>query len=162
MQICLKVTRKINKFLMGISAILIALATALATVNAFMRFFSSGVAWSEEMTSYCVVLLVYLAIPLLELTGDQLNITAIDLVVKGKTAQRVLNYIRGLVTGSAMVILAYYGFTVMSNAFMRSQVTYVLHIPKGILYGLTTGCLVLAVLAWLVIMIFNKGDFDEC
>lgn len=162
MNICLKITRQFRSLLMALSSVLIALAAVLATLNALARFMSSGVPWAEELTSYFVVLLVFLAIPFLEGKGDQLCITAIDLLVKGKTGQRILNYIRGLVTGAAAVMLSYYGFTVTLNAFIRSQVTYVLHIPKGILYSIATITLALTVVVWLVIMICNKGEFDEC
>ena len=58
-------------------------------------------------------------------------------------------------------MLTYYGFSVTLTAFERSQVTYVLHMPKGILYGIATLTLALTVIVWLVIMICNKGEFDE-
>jgi TRAP-type C4-dicarboxylate transport system permease small subunit len=161
MSIGLKITRQIRVFLMAISSTFIAMATALATLNALARRLALGVAWSEELTSYFVVLLVFLAIPYLEGKGDQLCITAIDLVVKGETGQRILNYIRGLATSAACVMLTYYGFSVTLTAFERSQVTYVLHMPKGILYGIATLTLALTVIVWLVIMICNKGEFDE-
>ncbi len=161
MSIGLKITRQIRGALMAVSAAFIAMATALATLNALARRLALGVAWSEELTSYFVVLLVYLAIPYLEGNGDQLCITAIDLAVKSDTGQRILNYIRGLVTSAACVMLTYYGFVVTLTAFERSQVTYVLHMPKGILYGIATLTLALTVIVWLVIMICNKGEFDE-
>ncbi len=162
MQICVKASRTVCKGLFFVSAILIAIATAFASFNALTRFFLDlTFNWADELCTYCVVMMVYLAIPMLEHTGDQLCITAIDLWVKNPTGQRILNYIRGIVTGAAMVILSYHGFNVMLKAFKRSQVTYILQLPKGVLYAIAMACLAIAVLVWLVIMICNKGDFDH-
>lgn len=162
MQACVKVSRWVCKALFVLSAILIAGATGFAAFNAITRFFFKlTFNWAEELCTYCVVMMVYLAIPMLEHTGDQLCITAIDLWVKGSLGQRILNYVRGIITGGAMVIMGYHGFDVMLKAFKRSQVTYILQLPKGALYAIAVGCLALAVLVWLVIMICNKGGFDH-
>ena len=63
MSIGLKITRQIRVFLMAISSTFIAMATALATLNALARRLALGVAWSEELTSYFVVLLVFWPFP---------------------------------------------------------------------------------------------------
>lgn len=162
MQACVKVSRWVCRILFVISAALIAVATGFAAFNALTRFFLDlTFNWAEELCTYCVVLMVYLAIPGLEHTGDQLCITAIDLWVKGSLGQRILNYVRGLITGAAMVILGWNGYSVMLKAFKRNQVTYILQLPKGALYAIAMGCMAIAVLVWLVIMICNKGDFDN-
>ena len=161
MQVCVKITRYVRTFLFSISALLIAVATALATLNAIVRFAGKGFTWSEELCSYCIVLMVYLAIPYLEGAGDQLCISAIDLWVKGKTGQRILNYIRGIITSVIMVVLGYLGLDVMMKAFKRNQVTYVLQMPKGVLYAIAMICIVVALVVWVVLMLCNKGDFDH-
>lgn len=162
MQVCVKISRWVCRILFLISAILIAVATGFAAFNALTRFFLDlTFNWAEELCTYCVVLMVYLAIPILEHTGDQLCITAIDMWVKGSLGQRILNYVRGLITGAAMVILGWHGVDVMLKAFKRSQVTYILQLPKGILYAIAMGCIAIAVLVWLIIMICNKGEFDN-
>ena len=162
MQACVKSSRWVNKSLFLISAILIAIATGFAAFNAITRFFLDlTFNWAEELCTYCVVLMVYLAIPRLEFTGDQLCITAIDLWVKGEVGQRILNYVRGLITGVTMVILGWNGVSVMLKAFKRHQITYILQLPKGVLYAIAMGSIFLAVLAWVIIMICNKGGFDD-
>lgn len=162
MQASVKASRWVCKSLFLISAILIAIATGFAAFNAITRFFLDlTFNWAEELCTYCVVLMVYLAIPRLEFTGDQLCITAIDLWVKSPKAQRILTYVRGVITGAALVILGWNGIDVMLKAFKRNQMTYILQLPKGTLYAIAMGCLVIAVLAWLIIMIFNKGEFDN-
>lgn len=162
MQVCVKATRYVRRFLFAIAAILIAGATGFAAFNAISRFFFHlTFSWAEELCTYCVVLMVYLAIPHLEGCGDQLCITAIDLWVKNKTAQRILNYIRGLITSAALVILGWHGFDVMLKAFKRNQVTYTLQIPKGALYAAAMACLIITVIVWIVLMLCNKGDFDD-
>lgn len=144
-----------------ISAVLIAIATALATANAIARFFGEGFTWTEELCSYCIVLMAYLAIPYLEGANDQLCISAIDLWVKGKAGQTVLNYIRSLVTGAVLVLMGWNGVDVMLKAFRRNQLTYVLHMPKGILYAVAMICLLVGVLTLVVIMVCNKGEADK-
>ena len=75
--------------------------------------------------------------------------------------QRILNYIRGIITSVALCVIAYYGFNVMLKAFKRNQLTYILQLPKGVLYGIVMLCLFITVIVWLVIMICNKGEFDH-
>ena len=94
-------------------------------------------------------------------TGDQLCITAIDSWVKNPIGQRILNYIRGIITSLALCTIAYYGFNVMLKAFKRNQLTYILQLPKGVLYGIVMLCLFITVIVWLVIMICNKGEFEH-
>ena len=161
MQACVKVSRHVTGALFAVSAVLIALATALATINTVARFFTGGFTWSEELCTYCVVLMVYLAMPYLERAGDQLCITAIDLWVKGERAQRVLSYIRGIITSAAMLVLGYYGVDVMLKAFKRHQVTYVLQLPRGGLYAIVLVCIFVAVAAWVILMLCKKGEFDD-
>lgn len=161
METCVKIMRHIRHFMFMLSAVLIAIATALATVNAIARFFGEGFTWTEELCSYCIVLMAYLAIPYLEGANDQLCISAIDLWVKGKVGQTVLSYIRSLVTSVVLVIMGWHGVDVMLKAFRRNQLTYVLHMPKGILYAIAMVCLVVGVLTLLVIMICNKGEADQ-
>ena len=161
MQACLKILRSIRHILFSISAILIAFATAVATLNAIVRFFGVSFTWAEELCSYGIVLMVYLALPYLEGAGDQLTISAIDLWVKGEIGQRILRYIQGIITSVVMVILGYHGLDVMMRAFRRSQVTYVLQIPRGALYAIVLVCILVALLTWIALMLFRKGDYDE-
>ena len=49
----------------------------------------------------------------------------------------------------------------MLKAFKRNQLTYILQLPKGVLYGIVMLCLFITVIVWLVIMICNKGEFEH-
>ena len=161
MKTCVKITGYIRRFMFMVSGAFIGLATALAALNALLRFFGLGLGWADEMYVYLVVLMIYIALPQLEGTGDQLCITAIDSWVKNPKAQRALNYIRGIITSAALCTIAYYGFNVMVKAFKRNQLTYILQLPKGVLYGIVMLCLFITVIVWLVIMICNKGEFEH-
>lgn len=161
MKSCVKAMGYVRRFMYMISGAFIGMATALAALNAILRFMGLGLSWADELYIYFVVLMVYLILPQLEGTGDQLCITAIDSWVKNETGQRILNYIRGLLTGGALCVIAYYGFNVMLKAFKRNQVSYILQLPKGVLYGIVMICLFITVVVWLVLMICNKGEFDN-
>ena len=161
MQACVKAIRYVRRGFFVVSAAFIAVASALAAVNAILRFMGIGFGWADELYIYLVVLMVYLALPQLEGTGDQLCISAIDSWVKGKVGKKVINYFRQLVTGAALVTLAYYGLQVMIKAFSRNQLTYILMLPKGILYAIAVLSIVVAVIVILIIMICNKGEFDD-
>lgn len=161
MQTCVKAARYIRKGFFIVSATFIALASAIAAINAILRFMGVGFGWADELYNYLVVLMVYLALPQLEGTGDQLCISAIDSWVKGKIGKKILNIFRQIVTGGTLVILVYYGIQVMLKAFSRNQVTYILMLPKGILYAIATLGLAVAVIMLLVLLICNKGEFDD-
>ena len=102
MKTCVKITGYIRRVMFMISGVFIACATALAALNALLRFFGLGLGWADEMYVYFIVLMVYIALPQLEGTGDQLCITAIDSWVKNPIGQRILNYIRGIITSFAV------------------------------------------------------------
>ncbi len=161
MQMCVKAARYIRKAFFAVSAVFIALASALAAINAILRFAGMGFGWADELYVYLVVLMVYLALPQLEGTGDQLCISAIDMWVKGTVGKKILNYFRQIVTSIALCGLAYYGFKVMLKAFARNQKTYILMLPKGMLYGVAVISLIVAVAMLVIIMICNKGEFDD-
>ncbi len=156
-----KITRHIRRILYSISVVFITIATALAAVNSILRFVGVGFPWADELYVYLIVLMVYLALPQMEGAGDQLCISAIDSWIKGEKGKKILNYFRQIVTCGALTLLAYYGMQVMIKAFTRKQLTYILMLPKGILYAIAVISIAAAIFALLVIMIFNKGEFDD-
>ncbi len=153
----------INRNLVRLGAIFIFISTLLAAVNAILRFtVGAGFPWSEELCSYLIVLSVFVLISYLEFTDKQLCIGVLNGFLKNESIKRVITIVRGLITMGFMGMLAYYGVLVTQKAFSRMTVTFVLQMPRFILYGIVTACFILAILSWIVIIFFEKGDIKEC
>lgn len=154
---------KVNKFLLTIAAIFIFLSTVLAALNAILRFtVGAGFPWAEEACSYLIVMLVFVGVSYLEYTDNQLCIGVLNGVLKSDKIKNIITIIRGLITIGFMGMLVYYGVQVTQKAYLRDTVTFVLQMPRFILYGIVTLCFIIAILSWLVIIIFKKGAIKEC
>ena len=158
----IKTTRNISRFLWSVAGFFVIASTLIITANTIMRyFFGDPFTWSDELSTYLVIIMVFLALPFLEYSGNQLCIGAILSIVKSEKGRRILVYVRGLLTLGATSIMTYFGFSVTYRAYERALVTYVLHIPKYITYGITAACFVITIIVWLVIMGFRKGEYDK-
>ena len=161
MGIIVSLTDTINRLSVYIGALFIFLSTLLAAINAILRFtIGAGFPWSEELCSYFVVMLVFICIPYLEYSDKQLSIGVLNSILKNKTAKKVITIIRGLFTLGFLAVLVYLGVEVAQKAFDRETVTFVLQIPRFILYSIVTAFFALAIISW-IIVICRKGEFRD-
>ncbi len=152
---------KINKYSLYLAAIFIFLSTFLAAVNAILRFsIGAGFPWSEELSSYFVVMLVFIALPNLEYTNRQLSIGVLNSFVHNPTVLKGIAIFRGLITLGFLGMLVKLGIDITQKAHMRETVTFVLQMPRFLLYGTVTLFFVIAILSW-VIVICKKGEFKN-
>lgn len=162
MNIIISALDKINKFLLSVAAVFICVSTFFAAINAILRFtVGAGVPWSEELCSYLIVMLVFIAISYLEYTDKQLSIGILNNFLKNDLAKRVITIIRGLITMGFLGMLFYYGLEVTQKAYERNTVTFVLQMPRFILYGIVTVCFAIAIISWIVNIIIRKGEIKD-
>ncbi len=153
----MKVIKKTNNALLLISALFIAFSTALATVNAFIRYFADfNLVWSEELATYLIVIAVFIAQPFLEHNNDQLRITFIDSLVENENIQKFFYIAQGVVTIFIMFLLVRYGIVTVKATYLAKAVTYILQFPRYILFAITTGAFVLVTISWISNLIFKR------
>ena len=154
--------RMINRALWIAAGFLILFSTILAGINVVVRnIFISSFPWAEELCTFAVILLVYLALPYLESSNNQLCIGVIFSIVKSDKGRKVLVYIRGFITMAASALITYYGIIVTYRTMLRMVITPVLQMPKGVFYAIMAACFALTIITWLVILTAKKGIYDE-
>ena len=144
-----------------IAGVLIFFSTILSTVGAAARYiFKAPIIWGTELSLFCVIGMVYLAMPVLEYENNQLTISAILKWVKTEKGRKILVYIRGIITIATSAIISYYGFTISLRTISRNILTPTLGFNKGIFYLIVSICFAISVLVWIVIFI-RKGEYKD-
>ncbi len=146
------------KVLVAISVVFLAASVALSTLNAISRsFFLTSFPWIEELCCYLAGLVMFLMMPYLEFTDDQLSISFLDEKFKNnQTARKILFYIRGFFTVLFNGILIRAGFRVVERNLNLGSASPVMKIPYGGLYTVVLAALVLVIVYWAFHIFINE------
>ncbi len=141
---------------------MLAVSTFLAALNAILRYgFKAGMPWSEEVCTYLCILLTFLAISWLETEDRHLSIDIFNTTVKSEVVKKIIYIVRGIITLGIFAILIKSGFGTIKSTFQTQAVTYVLQIPRYILYTIVVGSYALFIIGWLAILFCNRGSKFE-
>lgn len=141
-----------------IAGAMIALASLMACINVVSRYcFHHSFAWAEELCTYMCTLVVFLVFAWLETEDQQLCIDLVTSTVKNKTVLLVLYVLRGIVTLVITAILIRFGIAAILNAFNLGTVSFVLKLPRYIMYCVVVFGYVCVMLGWLSVLLLNKG-----
>ena len=150
--------KTVYRTLARFAGFMVLFAALFAVVNFVGRyFFDHTFAWAEEMCTYVCTLVVFLTFAYLETEDQQLCIDLVTSTVKNKTVLLVLYILRGIVTMIITGILIKFGFASMLSAYTLGTVTYVLHLPRYIMYCVVLFGYVCVMLGWLSVLLVNKG-----
>jgi len=153
------IIKSCNQKFIALAGLFVGVSTFLAAINAILRYSGVGAfPWAEELCSYLVVLMVFLSLPYLEFTGQQLTIDIFQTYVKNKTIRVIAKWINGLVTAVFLGLLTYYGFFVTRTAFIRQTKTAVLQMPRYIIYAIIVISFAVAVISWIVLLTAGKKE----
>ena len=127
-----KVFNKIQDAVNAITGILLVIMVFIVFIQVIMRYIlGHSLSWSEELTRYMFVWLIYLGVNL-GIKGDmQIKIDVLDLALKGKR-RKILNifqHVASLVAIVAAAVGSYYLIQVGFRAISPS-----LHLPMSIIY----------------------------
>jgi len=133
-------------------------AAIFACINVFCRYLlNHSFNWAEELCTYVIVLCVFFTFAWLETEDQQLCIDIVTASVKNKKTLLVLYILRGIVTLAIISILIYYGWSSMITAQQLGTATYVLKIPRYIMYALVLIGYACVIIGWLSVLLLNKG-----
>ena len=153
------VVGKIMDILFTVSAALLGASTLMTFVNSICRkLLSFSFPWSEELSTYGVVISIFFALPYLELRDEQLCIKLFSSIVKEKTVIKTIFVLRGLLTLALCYFAGRYGFAAALAAVKTNVETFILHWPKAIFYYIAASGFCLVLVSWITILLFNKGD----
>jgi len=118
-----------NKYLI---ATLLAAMTIVVVVSITMRYvFNSAPSWSEEVTKYLFIYLIFLAAAQGVRYRVHVRIDTLERALKG-TALTVVQTVSRLLLFVLLLAIAYYGFEIVGST-MR-QASPALGIPMGLVY----------------------------
>lgn len=133
-------------------------AALMACVNVISRYgFHHSFDWAEELCTYIIVLVVFQTFAWLETEDQQLCIDLITSVVKNQKVLLFLHVLRGILTLIITGLLVKYGWDSMMTAYRLGTSTYVLLIPRYIMYIFVLFGYVCVMLGWLSVLLLNKG-----
>jgi len=154
----MKIVDRINSSLVSVSALFLAVSVTFSTLNALGRyFFNFHYPWADEFNSFLIVFAVFLTQGWLERRDDQLTIGVLENVVKNRLVLRAVFVLRGIVTMAIFGIFVRYGIFMVENAYASQVVTFMLQIPRYILYAITTAIFCWIIVVWLSMILSNKG-----
>ncbi len=124
-----------DKFLDAINVvtgILLAVLCAIVFIQVIMRYgYGHSLSWSEELTRYMFVWIIYLGVNLGIRSDSQIKIDIMDLALHGK-ARKALHIIQHLVSIAACLAAAWGSYYLIKIGFLAISPT--LHWPMWVVY----------------------------
>ena len=155
----------VNEVMFHIAMVFLGCSAGLATINAITRKFFPGIGgftWAEEMSTYFCVLMLFIGVAYLELINKHLTIGVIDTLVRNnEKLRRILSHIlrifRAAVTLFLLGLVVRYGFVVLSSMYASQILTFALRWPRFIFFVPMVIGLIMVLVVWVSLLIFNKG-----
>lgn len=143
-----------------IAGLCLGFSTLLTAINSLLRYgFSYSIAWTEELSTLLVVMLVYIILVPLEADNDQLSIDLIDPWLKDKQViKRILRAFQWALTIGVFSLLVNAGLAIIQQNYEIKSVTSVLQFPQFVLFAIVALCMVLTIIISIVKLVRDKGD----
>ena len=138
----MKILKWLDKhFEEAISVFLMAVMTILVTMQVILREVGASLAWTEELTRYMFVWLIYISSSYAIRMRGHIKVELISLIVKEK-GKLILDLISNVAFLIFAILIAIYGWQyVMNLATVRVQYSPSLHLPMFIPYtSFALGC----------------------
>lgn len=127
-----KVFDKTQETINWITGILLVALCVIIFIQVVMRkFFGQSFSWSEELTRYFFVCIIYLGVNLGIRDNMQYNIDILETFVKGPS-KKVLRIIQHVISITACLAAAYGSFFLVQVGFVQKSPT--LQVLMGIIY----------------------------
>ena len=126
----------IKKICDWMAVILLVILAVVAFLQVSFRFvFNLPLDWTEEITRYVLIMLVYICTMNCVRDNGLIRIEIIDIFVKGK-AKDFLDIFVSLVCGVFMFLMTYLTIPLVQNAISGHQTSPALQIPMALMYTL--------------------------
>ncbi|EGQ7953849.1 TRAP transporter small permease [Vibrio vulnificus] len=123
-----------------ISTLLFISLIVLCFLQILFRFvFNFSLSWTEELSRYVFIALVYFAASLAVVRGAHVRVEVIDGIVKGKN-KKILDSIIDLSFATFMAWIGFYGLEISVDALNIEQTTPALEWHAGWVYAIIPGC----------------------
>ncbi|WP_102349696.1 TRAP transporter small permease [Bacillus sp. Marseille-P3661] len=128
-----KISNGIDAFVRGTITIFLAIMTVVLTIQIVARFvFQSGTIWSDELSRYLMVWMVFLGAAVLTKNGGHITVSIIEDYFPSTT--KWLAPIQKIVSFIYAIILTKYGFDTLQ--IVGQQISPNMGISMGIVYSI--------------------------
>lgn len=143
-----------------IAGLCLGFSTLLTAINSLLRYgFSNSIAWTEELSTLLIVMLVFIILVSLEADNDQLSIGIIDsFLIDKPVIKRILRAFRWALTIGVYFLLVNAGLAIIKQNYEIKSVTSVLQFPQYLLFAIVALCMVLTIIISIVKLVRDKGD----
>lgn len=127
-----KVLDKIQNIINTITGIMLFTMVCIVFIQVIMRYLMGhSISWSEELTRYMFVWMIYAGVNLGIKSGIQIKIDVVDMIFKGNAIKtvRILEHILTIVA----ILFAAYGSIMLIKVGFRAT-SPSLHVPMWIMY----------------------------
>lgn len=158
-----KITEKALNAVIALSAVMLASSMLIYAYNCFMRYaVRAPMSWPEEYCTYIVVLMVFFMQCRLEFKDESLCIGLLDnMMEKNPVLERLLFYLRGVISLIVFGILLNVGVSVAKQNFFYGSISPVLKFSMGMYFALVDVCLALVMVFWVVNIITRRFGKTE-
>lgn len=126
------INRNLERTAIGLLLAVMSLSTILQVVMRYV--FDNSLIWSEELTRYCFVWLVFLGTSYAVQQGAHIRLELINRFVKGKLG-RWLDAFGDMVLGAFALYLIPVGVTLIMRLIEWGEISPALHIPMWLVYS---------------------------
>ena len=110
------------------------LLTGVLFANVVLRYvFASGLTWSEELIRFLMIWISFIGISMATRRGEQLAVD-IALVYSGPALSRAIRLVVNAISCVFSLLLAYYGYLVVTTLSRSAQVSPAMGIPMYLVY----------------------------
>jgi TRAP-type C4-dicarboxylate transport system permease small subunit len=130
----------------SISMIMLCVCVSSAFLNTVFRYvFNAPLRWSEELCVITLIWMVYISLPSIERTNNQLCMTALYNMFPQKIKD-IVNILRSIVTVFICYIVTKTGWALVERNFELKINTQVFNWPYGIIYFIIPLCFALIII----------------
>ena len=127
-------------------ALLLLVAVVILVADVALRaFFGLALAWAAELTRYAIVWLVFIGGAIGARSGAHISIDVLGAVLPPRMAHRLAQF-AALIAAGTTAMLAWYGWTLVSQMKQFGQTSASLEWPMWVVYlAIPTGCTLMSV-----------------
>lgn len=127
-----KALNKLQNLINTITGIMLFAMVFIVFIQVIMRYLMGhSISWSEELTRYMFVWMIYAGVNLGIRSGIQIKIDVVDMIFKGD-AIKVVRIVQHLLTIVAILFAAYGSIMLIKVGFRATSPS--LHVPMWIMY----------------------------
>lgn len=124
----------LDKLEEGFIAISLFIATIFVFVNVLLRFFSSGLSWSEELIRYLLIWVTFIGCSICVREGSHISIDFFLQMVKKEGSRKLIFALIYIIATIFSIVMTILGVQFIQFSYNTHQVSPALHLPMYVVF----------------------------